>query len=95
MTSFIVILNSTGFLSCVSLNGNGLGHSAMSRRKDISGAPKSVYHVSFVRNTGWPTGRESYGHRVLIVVVGVTSHQGDGNTVRRAKQGRLDNQQGT
>jgi hypothetical protein len=67
----------------------------MSRSKGMNGAPKLVYDVSFVRNTGWPTGRESYGHRVLIVVVGVTPHQGDGNAVRRAKQGRLDNQQGT
>ncbi len=45
--------------------------------------------VAPVRNTGWPTGRESYGHGVPIVVDGVTSIQGDGNTVHRAKWDRL------
>jgi group II intron reverse transcriptase/maturase len=30
---------------------------------------------------GWPTGREPYGHGAAIVVVGVTPHQGAGNTV--------------
>jgi hypothetical protein len=54
----------------------------------MSGAPTSVYNVSFVRNAGWPTGRESYGHGVLMVVDGVTPIQGDGNAVHRAKQDR-------
>jgi len=26
---------------------------------------------------GWPTGRESQGHGVVVVVVGVTSHRGE------------------
>ncbi len=60
----------------------------MSRGKDMNGAPKLVYDVSFVRNTGWPTGGDAYGHRVLIVVDGVTSIQGDGKAVHRAKQDR-------
>ena len=60
----------------------------------MSGVPTLVYNVSLVRKTGWPTGRESQGHRVLIVVVGATPHPGDGNAVHRAKQDRLDNQQG-
>jgi len=51
----------------------------------MSGAPTSVFDVRFVRNAGWPTGRESYGHGVPIVVVGVTTYQGDGNAVHRAK----------
>ena len=31
-------------------------------------------YVQHHRNTGWPTVREGYGHGVVIVVVGVTSH---------------------
>ncbi len=33
-------------------------------------------------------GGDVYGHRVLIVVVGVTPHQEDGNAVHRAMQDR-------
>ena len=44
--------------------------------------------VSPVRNTGSPTGRESYGDGVPMVVVGVTPHQGDGNADYRAKWDR-------
>jgi len=47
--------------------------------------PENVYHV---RNAGWPTGREPHGHGASIVVVGVTSYQGDGNAEYRAKGGR-------
>jgi hypothetical protein len=54
----------------------------------MSGAPTSVYDVRFVRNAGWPMGRESYGHGVPMVVVGVTTYQGDGNAVHRAKWDR-------
>ncbi len=50
--------------------------------------PTLAYDVQNIRNAGWPTGGDAYGHRVLMVVVGVTSHQGDGNAVRRAKQDR-------
>jgi hypothetical protein len=62
--------------------------STMSTCKGMNGVPTSDCDVSPVRNTGSPTGRESYGDRVLIVVVEVTLHQGDGKTVRRAKQDR-------
>ncbi len=55
----------------------------------MNGTPTLVYGVSFVRNAGWPTGRESYGYGVPILVVGVTPHQGDGNAVHRAKWDRL------
>ena len=34
-------------------------------------------HVRRRRTAGSPTGREPYGDGVPIVVVGVTSHQGD------------------
>jgi hypothetical protein len=44
----------------------------MNKGKGMSGVPTLVYHVAFVRNTGWPTGRESYGHFSLMVVDGVT-----------------------
>jgi hypothetical protein len=43
----------------------------------MSGIPTSVCDVSFVRKMGWPTRRESQGHGVLMVVVGVTPHQGE------------------
>ena len=66
----------------------------MSRSKDMNGVPTSVYDVAFVRKAGWPTGRESYGHGVLMVVDGVTPIQGDGNAVYRAKQDRLVSQYG-
>jgi hypothetical protein len=29
------------------------------------------------RNSGWPTGREPYGHGVSVVVVGATPHLGE------------------
>ena len=44
--------------------------------------------VSHIRNAGWPTDGDAYGHRVLVVVVGVTPHQGDGNADYRAMQDR-------
>ena len=50
--------------------------------------PTENENVHSIRNMGWPTGREFYGHRVLIVVGGVTPAQGDGNAVHRAKQDR-------
>jgi hypothetical protein len=54
----------------------------------MSKTPKLAYHVSMVRNTGSPKGRESQGDGVLIVVDGVTSIQGDGSADYRAKQDR-------
>ena len=53
----------------------------MRSEKGICGVPTFVYDVSSGRNTGSPTGRESYGDRVLVVV-------GDGNAGYRAKQDR-------
>jgi hypothetical protein len=43
-------------------------------RTECLNQPINVY---LVRNTGWPTGREPYGHGVPIVVVGVTTYQGE------------------
>jgi len=63
----------------------------MRRRKGMKETPKSIYYVSIVRNMGSPTGREFYGDGVLIVVVGVTPHQGDGRADHRAKQDRRTN----
>jgi hypothetical protein len=54
----------------------------------MSDVPTLAYNVYCIRKAGWPTGGDAYGHRVLIVVVGVTPHQGDGNAVHRAKQDR-------
>jgi hypothetical protein len=72
-------------------------HESISRRegKGMSEVPKVVYDVHGIRKAGWPTGRESYGHGVLMVVVGVTPHRGDGNAVHRAKWDRLVNRHGT
>ena len=40
---------------------------------------------------GSPTSREGYGDGVLIVVVGVKPHHGDGRADHRAKQDRQTN----
>ena len=45
--------------------------------KVTNGTPTGFYDVYCVRKMGLPTGRESYGDGVPIVVVGVTSHQGE------------------
>lgn len=74
--------------SATSLNGSCSGHSSVRRSKGMKGAPKSICYVSIVRNMGLPKGRESYGNGVLIVVVEVTPHQGDGRADYRAKQDR-------
>ena len=59
--------------------------------EDIQGDEWGAY-VTLLRTTGTnagsPTGREPYGDGVLIVVAGVTSRRGDGNTVHRAKEHR-------
>ena len=34
----------------------------------MNGVPKSVYNPLLVRNTGWPTGGDPYGHGASIVV---------------------------
>ena len=57
----------------------------MRRSKGMSEAPKSNYYVSIVRNMGLPKSRERYGNGVLIVLVGVTSYQGDGKADHRGK----------
>ncbi len=51
----------------------------------MNDVPKATYDVHCIRNAGSPTGRESYGDGASIVVVGVTTYQGDGNAVYRAK----------
>jgi len=38
---------------------------------------------------GWPTGRESYGHGVLVVVVGVTPHQGERESRSQGEAGQV------
>jgi hypothetical protein len=71
-----------------SQNGSCSGRLPARHDKGMSGASTSVYDVSCDWNAGWPTGRESYGHGVPIVVDGVTPIQGDGNAVHRAKWDR-------
>ena len=44
--------------------------------KEMSGAPKSRSTRMAETNVGSPTGREPYGDGGLVVVVGVTAHQG-------------------
>ncbi len=50
----------------------------VSRRdgKGSKGVPTPVRYVLSVRNAGWPQGRELYAHGVVVVVVGITTHQG-------------------
>lgn len=45
--------------------------------KAMSWEPTSRSDVPSGRNMGWPKARERQGHGVMIVVVGVTSHQGE------------------
>jgi hypothetical protein len=42
----------------------------------MSGPPKSRCHRTATTNVGSPTGRESYGDAVPVVVAGVTTCQG-------------------
>jgi hypothetical protein len=44
--------------------------------KGAKRAPTSRSDVYASGKTGWPTAREGQGHGVLVVVVGVTPHQG-------------------
>ena len=61
----------------------------MSSGKGMKGEPKLASIRSLlVRNTGTPTGGDPYGVGAIVVVVGVTPHQGDGKAVHRAKGGR-------
>ena len=43
----------------------------------MNDAPKATYDVYCIRKAGSPTGRESYGDGVPMVVDGVTSIQGE------------------
>ena len=45
--------------------------------KEMNGLPTSCSDVRQRRTTGWPSAGDRHGHGVPIVVVGVTSHQGD------------------
>jgi hypothetical protein len=43
----------------------------------MSRVPTSVYIVHSIRNAGWPTGGDAYGHGILVVVDGVTPIRGE------------------
>jgi hypothetical protein len=45
--------------------------------KEMSELPTSCSDVRQRRTTGWPIAGDRHGHGVPILVVGVTSHQGD------------------
>jgi hypothetical protein len=51
----------------------GVMFHAQGTKRDTYSRPR---YVQFVRNTGSPKGRESYGDGAAIVVVGVTPHRG-------------------
>ena len=53
--------------------------------KEMNRTPKSRSDVRQGRTRDQPSGREPQGDGVPIVVVGATTHQGDGRAVRRAK----------
>jgi hypothetical protein len=45
----------------------------------MNNVPNVTYDVHCVRNIGWPTSREAYGHRASIVLREWESHlQGEG-----------------
>ena len=54
----------------------------------MNGVPKTVWYVHHDRNMGSSKGCEFYDDGPPIVVGGVTTSQGDRNTVYRAKGGR-------
>jgi len=51
----------------------GVTFHAQGIKRDTYSRPR---YVQFVRNTGLPKGRESYGDGAAIVVVGVTTQRG-------------------
>jgi len=53
--------------------------------KEMSGTPTSRSTRMSGTNVGSPTGCEPYGDTVPVVVAGVTTCQGSGNAVCRAK----------
>ena len=56
----------------------------------MSDIPTSVYNVRGIRNSGWPTGGDAYGHAVLVVVVGVTPHRGGRESRLQGKAGQVN-----
>jgi hypothetical protein len=55
--------------------------------KGTNGTPKADCYRPCKRNAGYPTGREAYGYGVLVVVVGVTTHQGVRNKPHTGRRG--------
>jgi hypothetical protein len=53
------------------------GRRVVNPLKETNGAPTSREHVAYERNVGSPTAREGQGDGIAVVVVGVTSPQGD------------------
>ena len=66
---------------------SGCGRCPMRAFKEMNGEPKSRSRTTET-NAGSPKGREPYGDGGPVVVVGVTSCRGGGNTVHRAKRTR-------
>jgi hypothetical protein len=56
----------------------------------MSEVPTSVYIVRGIRNSGTPTGRESYGVGVLVVVDGVTSIRGGRESRPQGEAGQVN-----
>jgi hypothetical protein len=59
------------------LNGRGWEPGTRRAGKVMNGVPTSVYDVQRIRNAGWPTGGDAYGHGILVVVDGVTPIRGE------------------
>ena len=55
----------------------------------MNDVPPSVYDVRDIRNSGWPTGGDAYGHAVLVVVDGVTSIQGGRESRPQGEAGQV------
>jgi hypothetical protein len=61
----------------------------------MNDVPTSVSDVQRIRNAGWPTGGDAYGHGILVVVVGVTPHQGERESRSQGEAGEAVSPVGT
>jgi hypothetical protein len=49
----------------------------------------NALNVQLDRNSGWPTSRKAHGHGVLIVLMGVTTHQGAWESQAQGEGGQV------
>jgi hypothetical protein len=81
----LVIQNAVRLLGSVRVGREMRENICQKQGKGMNDVPTVAYYVHSIRNSGYPTGCESYGYGVSIVVDGVTTIRGDGNAGHRAK----------